>query len=204
MNDLASVPNVTLLQLDVTKIDSIRAARDKVRELLASEATESSSNPSFGGGLDLLINNAGIALTKPALDHPIDDIRTMFETNVFGMMSMVQEFVPLLMKGQDPCIVNVGSVAGVVTYAFGSSYNASKAAVHAYSDTLRLGELNCLLSFAQLRLTTIICRAQTIRASHTFITWLLISNGYQYQSRHRYHGRHTKQYLLISWPTTLG
>jgi 1-acylglycerone phosphate reductase len=64
----------------------------------------------------------------------------MFETNVFGMMAMVQEFIPLLMLSPDAIIVNVGSVAGVMPYAFGSSYNASKAAVHAYSDTLRVGE----------------------------------------------------------------
>lgn len=137
MNDLASMPNITLLQLDVTKLDSIRAARDKVQEFLSSD-----TQPVLG--LDLLVNNAGIALTKPALDHPIDQTREMFETNVFGMMSMVQEFVPLLMKGADPCVVNVGSNAALVPFAFGSSYNASKAAVHAYSNTLRLGESDVL------------------------------------------------------------
>jgi 1-acylglycerone phosphate reductase len=140
MKDLASLPNVTLLQLDVTKLDSIHGARDQIREFLSSESPRADPSTTFGGGLDLLVNNAGIALTKPALDHPIDDIRTMFETNVFGMMSMVQEFVPLLMKAEDPCVVNVGSNAALVPFAFGSSYNASKAAVHAYSDTLRLGE----------------------------------------------------------------
>lgn len=132
MKDLTSVPNITLLQLDVTNLDSIRAARDKVQDILSTSTAE-------GGTLDLLVNNAGIAATKPALDHSLEATKQMFDTNVFGMMSMIQEFVPLLVKSKDPCIVNIGSNAALVPYAFGSSYNASKAAVHSYSDTLRLG-----------------------------------------------------------------
>lgn len=129
MSDLADISNMTLLALDVTSLQSIKAAVVSVQAELGP-----------GVGLDLLVNNAGIAGTMPAVDHKMEDIRKMFETNVFGMMSMVQEFLPLLVLSNDACIVNVGSNAALVPFAFGSSYNASKAAVHAYSDTLRLGE----------------------------------------------------------------
>jgi len=128
MSNLQGIAGITLLELDVTNLESIRAAREKVSEGLGA-----------GNGLDLLVNNAGVATTMPALDHDLSETRKMFETNVFGMMAMVQEFMPLLMLSSDACIVNIGSVAGLVPYAFGSSYNASKAAVHSYSDTLRLG-----------------------------------------------------------------
>jgi 1-acylglycerone phosphate reductase len=128
MSDL-DIPGITRLQLDVTNIESIRKARAQVKEVLGDTT-----------GLDMLVNNAGIWSTTPALDHELSDIRMIFETNVFGMMTMVQEFMPLLVLSPDACIVNVGSIGGLMPYAFGSSYNASKAAVHAYSDTLRVGK----------------------------------------------------------------
>jgi 1-acylglycerone phosphate reductase len=61
----------------------------------------------------------------------------MFEVNVYGIMRMVQEFVHLLIAAEGT-IVNIGSVAGVIPYAFGSAYNATKGAVHSYGDTLRV------------------------------------------------------------------
>jgi 1-acylglycerone phosphate reductase len=133
MSDLVNIPKMTLLSLDVTSRESIKAA-------VASVQTELG----VGVGLDLLVNNAGIAPFAPALDHKLEDTREIFETNLFGMMSMVQEFMPLLMLSSDACIVNVGSIGAYIPLAFGSSYNASKAAIHAYSDTLRIGE--CLVS----------------------------------------------------------
>jgi 1-acylglycerone phosphate reductase len=129
MSELANKDNITLVQMDVTRLESIKAAKTQVESLLPS-----------GEGLDLLVNNAGIASTTPALDHDLDDVRLMFETNVFGIMRINQEFFPLLLLSSDACIVNIGSNAALVPFAFGSTYNASKAALHAYSDTLRVGE----------------------------------------------------------------
>jgi short-subunit dehydrogenase len=62
----------------------------------------------------------------------------MFEVNLFGVMRMVQEFAPLLIASGDGRIVNIGSITGVMPYPFGSTYNASKAALHSYGNTLRL------------------------------------------------------------------
>jgi 1-acylglycerone phosphate reductase len=161
MNNLASLPGITLLQLDVTDISSIQKARDSVLEELSQSNSQPVTHTSTSitsvdhpeEGLDLLINNAGVAAVMPAIDHDIDSTRKLFETNVFGMMMMVQAFTPLLMKSKDACIVNIGSLGGVMPWAFQTSYNATKAAVHAYSDTLRLGESTTHLSTFGLVLT---------------------------------------------------
>jgi 1-acylglycerone phosphate reductase len=85
----------------------------------------------------MLINNAGINYTVPALDIDIPDARKVFETNVWAVMRMCQIFSPLLIQAQGT-IVMIGSIAGVVPYVFGAVYNASKAALHAYANTLRV------------------------------------------------------------------
>jgi 1-acylglycerone phosphate reductase len=89
------------------------------------------------GSLDFLYNNIGRNYTVPALDTDINEIRDTFETNVFSVMKMCQAFAPLLIKAKGT-IIQTGSLAGIMPYPFGSVYNASKAALHSYSDTLRL------------------------------------------------------------------
>lgn len=61
----------------------------------------------------------------------------MFEINVFGVMRMVQEFVDLLIAAEGT-IVNIGSIAAIMPFAFGAGYNATKGALHSYADTLRV------------------------------------------------------------------
>ncbi|RDW77384.1 hypothetical protein BP6252_05437 [Coleophoma cylindrospora] len=73
----------------------------------------------------------------PALDVDLDEARACFETNFFAIIALTQTFIPLLIAAKG-LIVNIGSVAGILPYAFGSVYNASKAALHAYSRTLRV------------------------------------------------------------------
>jgi 1-acylglycerone phosphate reductase len=90
-----------------------------------------------GRGLDYLVNNAGINYTVPALDIDLPGVRDVFETNVFGVMRLCQVFAPLLIEAKGT-IVMLGSLAGVMPYVFGSVYNASKAALHAYANTLRV------------------------------------------------------------------
>ncbi len=90
-----------------------------------------------GRGLDYLVNNAGRNYTMPALDVEMEQVRATFETNLFAVMRLVQVFSPLLIEARGT-IVMIGSLAGVLPYVFGSVYNASKAALHAYSNTLRV------------------------------------------------------------------
>ncbi|KKZ64487.1 hypothetical protein EMCG_09529 [[Emmonsia] crescens] len=116
---------IETLSLEVDKEESRKACRDEVELLLK------------GKGLDYLVNNAGLNYTVPALDANLQASRAVFETNFFSVIAMCQEFAPLIIKAKGT-IIQVGSVAGIIPYVFGSVYNASKAALHSFSDALRV------------------------------------------------------------------
>lgn len=89
-------------------------------------------------GLQLLTEiDPSTDYTVPALDVDFDEVQQTFEVNVFAVMRMCQAFAPLLIESKGT-IVQIGSLAGVIPYVFGAVYNASKAALHAYSNTLRV------------------------------------------------------------------
>ncbi|KAJ5273981.1 hypothetical protein N7478_009106 [Penicillium angulare] len=75
--------------------------------------------------------------TVPAMEVELEEARLTFEVNLFSVINMCQTFMPLLINAKGT-IVQVGSVTAVVPYVFGSVYNASKAALQSFSDTLRL------------------------------------------------------------------
>jgi 1-acylglycerone phosphate reductase len=77
-------------------------------------------------------------MTLPALDVPLSEARATFDANFFAVVRITQLFTPLLIRASPSLILNIGSVAGIIPYIYSSIYNASKAALHAYSDTLRL------------------------------------------------------------------
>jgi len=88
------------------------------------------------GGLDILVNNAGLALGRdPVWESTEEDERQVIETNVLALMRITRLCVPHIRDGGH--IVNLGSVAGIWSYASGSSYVASKFAVHGYTRALR-------------------------------------------------------------------
>lgn len=79
----------------------------------------------------------------PAVEADIVRVRQMFDTNVFGVFDMTQAFLPLLLASASesrlpPTIINTSSIVSRVPFLFSANYNASKAAITAYSDTLRL------------------------------------------------------------------
>ncbi|MCJ1439617.1 MAG: hypothetical protein MMC23_000097 [Stictis urceolatum] len=88
-------------------------------------------------GLDYLVHNAGRNYTVPATDISLPEVRQTFATNLFGIMHINATFLPLLIRTHGT-IINIGSVAGIIPYIWGSSYNASKAALHSYANTLRV------------------------------------------------------------------
>jgi NADP-dependent 3-hydroxy acid dehydrogenase YdfG len=94
------------------------------------------------GHADLLVNNAGTGLGLDPVESGRDeDWQAMLDTNVVGLLRVTREFLPLLRAAPHAHIVNLGSIAGFEVYPGGAGYTASKHAVRAVTDTLRL-ELN--------------------------------------------------------------
>jgi NADP-dependent 3-hydroxy acid dehydrogenase YdfG len=90
------------------------------------------------GGIDILVNNAGLSRGRdPAWEAGEDDEREVVETNVLGLMRVTRLCLPHLLESELGHIVNLGSVAGIWSYLNGSSYVASKFAVHGYTRALR-------------------------------------------------------------------
>ncbi|WP_456024861.1 SDR family oxidoreductase [Pseudomonas protegens] len=89
------------------------------------------------GGLDVLINNAGYGAMGPLLDGGVPAMQRQFETNVFSIIGVTRALFPVLRRAKG-LVVNIGSVSGVLVTPFAGAYCASKAAVHALSDALRM------------------------------------------------------------------
>ena len=90
------------------------------------------------GGLDILVNNAGLSRGRdPVWEAHEEDEFEVITTNVLGLMRVTRLCVPALVESGAGHIVNLGSVAGIWSYANGSSYVASKFAVHGYTRALR-------------------------------------------------------------------
>lgn len=111
--------------LDVTKTDSIEAAFAEIESALQGEP------------LHALVNNAGIGDLRPLECTPLEHIRGVFDVNVFGVIAVTQTFLPLLRRGPGR-IVNIGSIGGLFGLPFAASLCASKHAVEALSDAMRL------------------------------------------------------------------
>jgi short-subunit dehydrogenase len=90
------------------------------------------------GGIDILINNAGVGLYAPAWSAPIAEVRHMFELNFFALLEMVQLTSAVMRKQRRGTIVNIGSIAGKVTLPWFTLYSASKFAVGSLTDGLRM------------------------------------------------------------------
>ncbi|AZE93109.1 Oxidoreductase, short-chain dehydrogenase/reductase family [Pseudomonas orientalis] len=89
------------------------------------------------GELDVLVNNAGYGAMGPLLDGGTEAMQRQFETNVFSIVGVTQALFPALRRSKG-LVVNIGSVSGVLVTPFAGAYCASKAAVHALSDALRM------------------------------------------------------------------
>jgi NAD(P)-dependent dehydrogenase (short-subunit alcohol dehydrogenase family) len=119
------------LTLDVTDAEQISAAARRVEE-------KSARGPEPGeGGLDALVNNAGIGVGGPLELIPLAELRRQLEVNVVGQVAVMQALLPALRRSRGR-IVFVSSVGGRVATPFTAPYAASKHALEAFGDALRL------------------------------------------------------------------
>ena len=101
---------------------------------------------------DVLVNNAGLALgLEPEYEGSLDDWETMIDTNIKGLLTMTRLIVPGMVQRNRGHIINVGSVAGDAAYAGGNVYCATKAAVKALSDGLRIDVANTAVRVTNLK-----------------------------------------------------
>jgi NAD(P)-dependent dehydrogenase (short-subunit alcohol dehydrogenase family) len=118
-------PRLMPIRLDVTDAASISAASHTVAAMVGEH------------GLAGLLNNAGIGVAGPIELLPLADWRRQFEVNVFGLIAVTQTFLPLIRTGRGR-IINMGSIAGRASMPFMAPYAASKHALEAITDALRL------------------------------------------------------------------
>jgi NAD(P)-dependent dehydrogenase (short-subunit alcohol dehydrogenase family) len=122
--------NFTPLLFDVTDSQAIAAAVEQVADAVGDK------------GLYALINNAGIVIPGPLKYTPLDEFREHFEVNLFGLLDVTQQFLPLLGAAEESPyppgrIINISSTSGRVAYPFMGAYASTKHALEALSDSLR-------------------------------------------------------------------
>jgi len=122
---LRSEKNVYPMMMDVQDASTVSAAGAEVASQLN------------GGGLDGLVNVAGIGMVRPLEYAPMNDVREIFEINLFGQLATIQAFCGMLRKKRGR-ILNVTSVGVNLAIPFGGLLNSSKCAFGMLSDTLRL------------------------------------------------------------------
>jgi len=123
-NTLADLPASLKLSLDVTQPDSVNEA---VTHTLAQF-----------GQIDVLVNNAGYAQVGSVEEIPIEKVQQMFDVNVFGVLRMIQAVVPHMRARHAGRIINISSLAGKLSTPANGAYSATKFALEALSDALRL------------------------------------------------------------------
>jgi NAD(P)-dependent dehydrogenase (short-subunit alcohol dehydrogenase family) len=117
------IPAVEMLPLDVRADDSVRACVEAVS--------------TRGGRIDVLINNAGYELAGALEELTSEEAKAQFETNFFGVVSMVNAVLPFMRQQKRGHIINVGSLSGLSPIPFLGIYSASKFALEGYTETLR-------------------------------------------------------------------
>ena len=119
----ASARTFEMLSLDVTSDESVDAA---VQKLMQVE-----------GSIDLLVNNAGFGVAPAgAEESSIEQARSIFDTNFFGIVRMTRAVVPHMRRRGAGRIINIGSVLGFLPMPYGALYAATKHAIEGYSESL--------------------------------------------------------------------
>lgn len=113
-----------LVALDVRESNSIHSC---VAEVLAK-----------AGKIDVLINNAGVGITGPLEEIPIEAIKNNFDTNLFGPIEMMKAVLPTMRQQKSGLIINITSIAGYMGLPFRSVYSSSKGALELLTEAVRM------------------------------------------------------------------
>lgn len=125
---------------------SRKAAPGEVRDgirLIACDVTDDASVAAAValahaelGRIDLLVNNAGYAVSGAAEESSVEQVRALFDTNFLGAVRVTNTVLPIMRAQRDGRILNIGSVLGLIPGPFGAYYSASKHAIEGYSESL--------------------------------------------------------------------
>jgi NAD(P)-dependent dehydrogenase (short-subunit alcohol dehydrogenase family) len=113
---------IRVVELDVT---DDRSVKDAIQHIISEI-----------GKIDVLVNNAGYGLVGAFEDLSMEEIKSQYETNVFGLMRVTQKVLPIMRKQESGIIVNVSSGAGIFGYPGGSAYVSTKFAVEGLSESI--------------------------------------------------------------------
>lgn len=120
-NNLADLPNVTLLPLDVTKPEQINLAVNKAITT---------------GKIDVVFNNAGYGQMGPLEGTSDEQINTQMDTNLLGVIRVIQSFIPHFRETGGGLFITTTSIGGHVAFPFASLYHATKWALEGFSESL--------------------------------------------------------------------
>jgi short-subunit dehydrogenase len=124
-------------EADKQGLDIVPVAMDVTsEESIAKVARE--VHAQCGGALDVLINNAGYGQGGPLMELDGDTLKKQFDTNVFGVMAVTRAFLPAMTERRQGRVINVSSTGGLLTAPMMGAYHASKYALEALSDALRM------------------------------------------------------------------
>jgi short-subunit dehydrogenase len=125
---------------------SRRASPNEVRDGIRLIACDVTSDESVAGAvaqahaelgrIDLLVNNAGYAVSGAAEESSIEQVRSLFDTNFLGVVRVTNAVLPIMRQQGSGRILNIGSVVGLIPGPFGAHYAASKHAIEGYSESL--------------------------------------------------------------------
>ena len=123
-SEIRPAESFVLLPLDVTQDSSVKQAVQAIWE--------------HEGRLDVVVNNAGIALVGAVEDTSLEEAQAEFDTNFFGVLRVCRAVLPLMRQQRSGCIINISSIAATIGIPFQSVYSASKAALEALTELLRM------------------------------------------------------------------
>lgn len=112
------------LNMDVTSDESVHKAIDQILK--------------EQGRIDVLVNNAGLAIAGPVESLPLDEVQRVFDTNVMGVLRTIQAVLPSMRSKRSGLIINISSIAAEAGLPFRGGYCASKAALDRLTEALRL------------------------------------------------------------------